>query len=110
MLDHEGWGSFYKQRWVETEMFVCSDWMIEECLYSFRTVVKTLGRAGLDVMTKGVRFDLFCGRAFRVFLTWDGAHPVNFLFKGFSSTAPTKLPLNLPPSGEVSFLIHNDNS
>ena len=48
----------------------------------FRTVVETLGRAGLYVMTKGVRFELsFCGCGFKIFLTWDDACPVNFFFK-----------------------------
>ena len=50
---------------METEIFVCSEWMIEECLYFFQTAVETLGRAGLYMMTKGVRFELlFCGCGF----------------------------------------------
>ena len=44
---------------------------------SFRTAVEKLGRAGLFVMTKGVRFELLmcvCGFIKR-FLTWDDTFP-----------------------------------
>ena len=39
----------------------------------FRTVVETLGRAGLYVMTKGVRFELLIvlWLWFQSFLAWD---------------------------------------
>ena len=46
----------------------------------FQTVVETLGRAGLYVMTKGVRFVLLCSW-FKSFLTRDDTRPVNFFFK-----------------------------
>ena len=47
-----------------------------------RTVAKALGRAGLKVMTNGVRvYWLFCGRGFlKSFLACDVAYAVYFSF------------------------------
>ena len=45
----------------------------------------TLGKAGLYVITKEVRFEWLW---FQSFLTWDGTYPVNFLFQKVAAVSP----------------------